>query len=201
MLPTWFSDQHKVLLSGGLAGTCAKTATAPLSRVTILFQVHSMVTTNKGQPNFAEGTLGAFSKILQREGVAALWRGNLTSVLHRFPYTAVNFWVFERLKAHLSGGRDADASPLHRLGAGAAAGAVACTACYPLELVRTRPTAQVARPPGAKPFAHRPRLERHWTIGVQSCRYSHHVTLSNVSSLISPRPPCIFDLGDVQVTS
>ena len=64
-----------------------------------------------------------------------------------------------------------------------------------------RSAAQVARPPGAKPFAHRPRLERHWTIGVQSCRYSHHVMLSNVSSLISPRPPCIFDLGDVQVTS
>ena len=90
--------------------------------------------------------------------------GNGTSVVHRFPYSATNFYTYEKVSAALralalaqakgsggsSGGisgrprlRDGTES-LVRFTAGAVAGAVATVGCYPLDLVRTRLTTQVS---------------------------------------------------------
>ena len=85
----------KQLFCGGIAGSVAKTVTAPLSRLTILFQVHSMVTTKTDRPKFSMSLGGGISKIIERGGIKSLWRGNATSVLHRFPYSAINFFVYE----------------------------------------------------------------------------------------------------------
>lgn len=87
----------KQLLCGGVAGATAKTVTAPFSRLTILYQVHSMVTTKKNHPKFALSLDGGFRKIVERGGLLAMWRGNGTSVLHRFPYSAINFYVYENM--------------------------------------------------------------------------------------------------------
>jgi hypothetical protein len=89
------TEAAKQLLCGGMAGAVAKTLTAPFSRLTILFQVHSMVTTKEHRPKFAMSLRGGVDKIIERGGVRALWRGNMTSVLHRFPYSAINFAVYE----------------------------------------------------------------------------------------------------------
>jgi solute carrier family 25 phosphate transporter 23/24/25/41 len=69
--------------------------------------------------------------------------------VHRLPYSAINFFVYERLMTTLSAGRpgrhrdDASAAAVgHRLLAGAGAGMCACAATYPLDLVRTRLAAQ-----------------------------------------------------------
>lgn len=35
----------------------------------------------------------AFMQIVRREGVKALWKGNGATMLHRLPYSAINFWV------------------------------------------------------------------------------------------------------------
>ena len=87
----------KQLFCGGVAGACAKTVTAPLSRIAMLYQVHSLVSTKgKVNPNYAEGVVDAGKKIIQREGPTAFWRGNGTSCLHRFPYSAINFFVYEK---------------------------------------------------------------------------------------------------------
>jgi hypothetical protein len=88
-------EAMKQLLCGGLAGSIAKTVTAPFSRLTILFQVHSLVTTKEHRPKFATSMTHGLSKIVERGGLVALWRGNMTSVLHRFPYSAINFYVYE----------------------------------------------------------------------------------------------------------
>lgn len=88
-------EAAKQLLCGGIAGSVAKTVTAPFSRLTILFQVHSMVTTKSNRPKYAMNVLGGFSKIVERGGLKSLWKGNMTSVLHRFPYSAINFYVYE----------------------------------------------------------------------------------------------------------
>jgi hypothetical protein len=87
----------KQLLCGGVAGATAKTVTAPFSRLTILYQVHSMVTTKKHHPKFALSLDGGFRKIVERGGLLSMWRGNGTSVLHRFPYSAINFYVYENM--------------------------------------------------------------------------------------------------------
>jgi hypothetical protein len=41
--------------------------------------------------------VGGFGKIVERGGLVSLWKGNLTSVLHRFPYSAINFFVYENM--------------------------------------------------------------------------------------------------------
>jgi len=85
----------KQLVCGGVAGSVAKTVTAPFSRLTILFQVHSMVTTRSNRPKYAMTMRSGFSKIVERGGLKSLWKGNMASVLHRFPYSAINFYVYE----------------------------------------------------------------------------------------------------------
>jgi solute carrier family 25 (mitochondrial phosphate transporter), member 23/24/25/41 len=111
---------------------------------------------------------GGFQKIIERGGIISLWKGNLTSVLHRFPYSAINFYVYEHSMDLLSSYRRRqrcyeeeephetagqlvrrvtqreDLGPsrleetLYKFAAGAMAGVCAVTACYPLDLIRTR---------------------------------------------------------------
>ena len=179
-------EAAKQLFCGGIAGSVAKTVTAPLSRLTILFQVHSMVTTRSNRPKFSMSMAGGIEKIIERGGIKSLWRGNMTSVIHRFPYSAINFFVYENALDALTGMRtdhkektetvttiarrmteriydsedDSTSSSdsrriqkrkslsgdetlaSHKFMAGAIAGTVAVTACYPLDLVRTRLTTQ-----------------------------------------------------------
>jgi solute carrier family 25 (mitochondrial phosphate transporter), member 23/24/25/41 len=90
-------EAAKQLFCGGIAGSVAKTVTAPFSRLTILFQVHSMVTTHQHRPRFAMSIQGGLAKIVERGGIVSLWRGNLTSVIHRFPYSGINFYLYENV--------------------------------------------------------------------------------------------------------
>jgi len=90
-----FSEALKQLFCGGVAGSIAKTITAPFSRLAILFQVHSLVTTKENRPKFATTISGGARKIIERGGILSLWKGNLTSVIHRFPYSAINFYCYE----------------------------------------------------------------------------------------------------------
>lgn len=144
----------KHLFAGGVAGSVAKTVTAPLSRLTILFQVHSLVTTKENRPKYATSYTEGMRKIIQRGGLLSMWKGNGTSVIHRFPFSAINFFVYENMldittkNRHLfelnqSQSKTKDAPPLARMISGATAGCTACVACYPLDLVRTRLTTEL----------------------------------------------------------
>jgi len=171
-------ENAKQLFCGGVAGSTAKTVTAPFSRITILSQVHSMVTSKQHRPKFAMSIREGFTKIVERGGIVSLWRGNGTSVLHRFPYSAINFFVYENMlkilhqeeevTPNLTSGQlarrlsfrldedDEEEQARRSIGsksnnnthastkflAGATAGSIACIACYPLDLVRTRLTTQ-----------------------------------------------------------
>ena len=148
------------LIAGGVAGSVAKTCTAPLSRVTILLQVKGIDLPNGASSGASLRnripleTLPALRALVREEGFASLWRGNGTSVVHRFPYSAINFWTFETAKRWLvlarSGRSEGEgserlrpkATPGDRFIAGAIAAATAVTLCYPLDLVRTRLAAQ-----------------------------------------------------------
>jgi hypothetical protein len=160
----------KQLLCGGIAGATAKTVTAPFSRLTILYQVHSMVTTKKHHPKFALSLDGGFRKIVERGGWQSMWRGNFTSVLHRFPYSAINFYVYEHmldmlhsnpeeqqertettqqlarrltLQEQTGTNNNNNSTARTKFLAGATAGCVAVVGCYPLDLVRTRLTTEL----------------------------------------------------------
>lgn len=38
------------------------------------------------------------SRIINEEGFRAFWKGNMVTIAHRLPYTAVNFYAYERYK-------------------------------------------------------------------------------------------------------
>jgi len=64
----------KQLFCGGMAGSVAKSVTAPLSRLTILYQVHPMVTTKESRPKFSMTIRGGLAKIIERGGLMSLWK-------------------------------------------------------------------------------------------------------------------------------
>lgn len=134
------------LLAGGIAGAFSKTCTAPLARLTILFQVqgmHSDVAALSKASIWREA-----SRIVNEEGFRAFWRGNLVTIAHRLPYSSVSFYAYERYKQllhsllgeNLRGNASTDMC-VHFLGGGMA-GLTAASATYPLDLVRTRLAAQ-----------------------------------------------------------
>nr|CCA23378.1 Mitochondrial Carrier (MC) Family putative [Albugo laibachii Nc14] len=142
-----------VLLAGGIAGSIGKTITAPLSRLTILFQVHSMVS-SRHRDRYSDSVSSALLKVLKTEGVLALWKGNGASVVHRFPYSAVNFFTFELLRTSIDQWKqETESDTTEELGSpgswkttflsGAIAGAFATIACYPIDLIRTRLATQL----------------------------------------------------------
>ncbi|XWS56634.1 hypothetical protein CRYUN_Cryun09bG0102800 [Craigia yunnanensis] len=135
------------LLAGGVAGALSKTCTAPLARLTILFQVqgmHSDAATLRKARIWHEA-----SRIVGEEGFRAFWKGNLVTIAHRLPYSSLNFYAYERYKKLLyllpgleSRGGNMSANLCINFVAGGLAGTTAASATYPLDLVRTRLAAQ-----------------------------------------------------------
>ncbi|KAK9683365.1 hypothetical protein RND81_10G135000 [Saponaria officinalis] len=135
------------LLAGGIAGAVSKTCTAPLARLTILFQIqgmHSNAATLRKACIWKEA-----SRIMREEGVRAFWKGNLVTIAHRLPYSSVSFYSYERYKNILqsfpgleSTSENLSAHLFVRLTGGFLAGVTAAATTYPLDLVRTRLAAQ-----------------------------------------------------------
>jgi len=139
-------QRAKQLIAGGIAGCAAKTAVAPLSRVTILMQVQSMRPnkfTDGRTPN-NQSLAASLRKIAQEEGPRGFWRGNGATMVHRFPYTAVTFYTNAHLRAQL---QRSSALPeqARLLLAGAGSASLAVVTCYPLDVVKTRLVAQTGR--------------------------------------------------------
>eukprot|EP01059_Diplonema_ambulator_P000519 TRINITY_DN10424_c1_g1_i1.p1 TRINITY_DN10424_c1_g1~~TRINITY_DN10424_c1_g1_i1.p1 ORF type:complete len:285 (+),score=55.59 TRINITY_DN10424_c1_g1_i1:735-1589(+) len=122
--PVWFE-----LLAGGASGGAAKTATAPMQRLVILQQVQKVS---------EKRMFRALKGVVERQGVLSLWRGNLVTVVHRFPYSGMSFTLYEWCKQFiekrggLTGNKVAD-----RGLAGCIAGGGAVALTYPLDTIRT----------------------------------------------------------------
>jgi solute carrier family 25 phosphate transporter 23/24/25/41 len=135
------------LLAGGIAGAISKTCTAPLARLTILFQLQGMQSEGAvlSRPNLRREA----SRIINEEGYRAFWKGNLVTVVHRIPYTAVNFYAYEKYNLFFNSNPvvqsfigNTSGNPIVHFVSGGLAGITAATATYPLDLVRTRLAAQ-----------------------------------------------------------
>ncbi|KDD72828.1 hypothetical protein H632_c2844p0, partial [Helicosporidium sp. ATCC 50920] len=140
-------ETTKLLCSGGLAGAVSKSATAPLARLTILYQVQGL---RAGPtPPLSQGVLSAMAQIVRGEGFRALWRGNGVTIVHRLPYSAANFWVYEQVNERWKRSGLSSLVPggdlARRFVSGGMAGLTACSLAYPLDLVRTRLAAQLGQ--------------------------------------------------------
>jgi len=38
------------------------------------------------------------SRIINEEGLRAFWKGNLVTIVHRLPYSSINFYAYEHYK-------------------------------------------------------------------------------------------------------
>ncbi|GKT34815.1 putative multi-domain containing protein [Aduncisulcus paluster] len=125
--------QH--LICGGISGAVAKTFTAPLDTIKVIFQIQK-----KGSQQY-DGFFDALFSIIKRDGVAGLWKGNSIGLLRIAPYTAVKFAAFERYKPFFAD-KNGELNNIRRLVAGACAGVTAVMCTYPLDAVKTRLTIQ-----------------------------------------------------------
>jgi solute carrier family 25 phosphate transporter 23/24/25/41 len=75
--------------------------------------------------------LAAAHQVVRREGVAALWKGNLATILHRLPYSSINFYTYEHANRFLLKQLPPKTDFARTLAAGGLAGLVSCSAVSP----------------------------------------------------------------------
>eukprot|EP00195_Chlamydomonas_chlamydogama_P017277 CAMPEP_0202901560 /NCGR_PEP_ID=MMETSP1392-20130828/14325_1 /ASSEMBLY_ACC=CAM_ASM_000868 /TAXON_ID=225041 /ORGANISM="Chlamydomonas chlamydogama, Strain SAG 11-48b" /LENGTH=304 /DNA_ID=CAMNT_0049588141 /DNA_START=206 /DNA_END=1120 /DNA_ORIENTATION=- len=131
-----FWDSSRMFLAGGLAGATARTATAPLDRIKLLFQVQAVASSGTS-PTAYTGVLQAGSKILREEGVLAFWKGNGINIVRIFPYSAAQLAANDSYKRVLADDHG-ELTVARRLTAGACAGMTATALTHPLDTVRLR---------------------------------------------------------------
>ncbi|XP_031106421.1 calcium-dependent mitochondrial ATP-magnesium/phosphate carrier protein 2-like [Ipomoea triloba] len=121
----------KYLIAGGVAGAASRTATAPLDRLKVVLQVQTT----------RASIMPAVKSIWKEGGILGFFRGNGINILKVAPESAIKFYTYEMLKnaiGHAKGRDQSDIGTSGRLIAGGLAGAVAQTAIYPMDLVKTR---------------------------------------------------------------
>ncbi|KAK7377536.1 hypothetical protein VNO80_02962 [Phaseolus coccineus] len=122
----------RYLIAGGVAGATSRTATAPLDRLKVVLQVQT-----------AQAHITPAIKAIWKEGgLLGFFRGNGLNVLKVAPESAIRFYSYEMLKTFIvrAKGEETQAGigAMGRLLAGGIAGAIAQTAIYPMDLVKTR---------------------------------------------------------------
>lgn len=136
------------IFAGGIAGMIAKTFVAPFDRIKILYQISSAEFRFQNVPSVA-------MKIVKQEGPTALWKGNTATMIRVFPYSGIQFMVYDRCKTFLlreqeimyTRDKAADPNtpkpkwgltPKESLLAGMTAGAISVVCTYPLDLTRAQ---------------------------------------------------------------
>ncbi|CAR30807.1 hypothetical protein ZYGR_0P01090 [Zygosaccharomyces rouxii] len=136
------NDASVAFLAGGLAGAVSRTVVSPFERVKILLQVQS------SSESYSGGVSSAVKQLYKEEGVKGLFRGNGLNCIRVFPYSAVQFLVYEGSKNfifHVDGvNGNGRLTTFQRLFSGALCGGASVMATYPLDLVRTRLAIQTA---------------------------------------------------------
>lgn len=119
----------KLLTAGGLAGAIARTATAPLDRMKLLFQTNKLpgMTTAQG-----------FIHIFKQQGLLSFWAGNAALVIRIFPYSAIQMGTYDIYKQLILRADQTDLTVEQRLVAGALAGMTGTFFTHPLDCLRLR---------------------------------------------------------------
>ncbi|KAI1412638.1 mitochondrial thiamine pyrophosphate carrier 1 [Hypoxylon sp. FL1857] len=143
----------QVVAAGATAGLISRFVVAPLDVVKIRLQLQSHSLSDplsqvdlRGSPIY-KGTVGTFKHIIANEGITALWKGNVPAELLYVAYASIQFTTYRSttllLQRVFGEGRDKGLpQSAESFISGAAAGATATAATYPLDLLRTRFAAQ-----------------------------------------------------------
>jgi len=136
----------KRMVAGGTASCIAKVATSPLSRTTILMQVQSRQAklANRANQVCGQGMIACMRTVYKEEGFLAFWRGTGATCVHRFPYGAISFYSNAKIKLYFERASWSKNLSEHtaRLVAGCGSATIAVACCYPLDVIKTRITAQ-----------------------------------------------------------
>jgi len=121
------------ILLGGMAGALAKTVIAPGDRIKILYQV------NPDRQFTLSKAWKTGSKIVKNNGVFALWRGNMATMMRIIPHSGIAYMTFDRTEEAVVfyTGQETK-TPMSRFFAGAVAGGTATMVSYPFDLLRAR---------------------------------------------------------------
>ncbi|GAX84833.1 hypothetical protein CEUSTIGMA_g12254.t1 [Chlamydomonas eustigma] len=129
-------DSARMFIAGGTAGAIARTATAPLDRIKLLFQVQAVAGSGATATAYT-GVGQAASKIFREEGVTAFWKGNGVNVIRIFPYSAAQLASNDTYKRLLAD-ENQELNVARRLLSGACAGMTATALTHPLDTLRLR---------------------------------------------------------------
>ncbi|KAI0562746.1 Mitochondrial carrier [Gracilaria domingensis] len=116
-------------IAGGLAGMTAATMCYPLDTAKTLLTAH---------PERFSGVLQTMLAFSRQQGPRALYRGLSPTLVAMMPYAGLDFAIYEQLKLIYMRRNNKEANLVILLVIGAFAGAVAQTACHPLDVVRKR---------------------------------------------------------------
>jgi solute carrier family 25 (mitochondrial thiamine pyrophosphate transporter), member 19 len=140
-------SRKQVILAGGVAGLLSRFCTAPLDvvKIRLQLQTHSLSDPLSHQgvkgPVY-KGILPTLKTIISQEGVTGLWKGNIPAELLYVCYGGIQFTSYRSISQLQATLPYRLPSSVESFISGAAAGAVATTATYPLDLLRTRFAAQ-----------------------------------------------------------
>lgn len=116
-------------IAGGMAGIVAATICYPLDTAKTLLTTY---------PERFHGVFGTITSIARTKGPGALYRGLSPTLVAMMPYAGLDFAIYEQLKLFYLRRNNKEANLFILLCIGAFAGAVAQTACHPLDVLRKR---------------------------------------------------------------
>lgn len=150
MLPSFISKKFALeVIAGGAGGGISRTIVAPLERVKVLLQVQELALSKSQVSRPYSGIMDALVRIPKEQGFLAYWRGNGVNVIRIVPNSAIKFSTFDHFKRlTFPGGEDKYKKDyrdftLRKLACGGLSGVVTIIPIYPLDLARTRLTADV----------------------------------------------------------
>lgn len=130
------------LIAGGVAGAVSRTVVSPFERAKILLQLQG-----PGQNQAYKGMFATIIKMYRDEGYRGWFRGNLLNCVRIFPYSAIQFAVFENCKSIIINKYPRTTNELNsmeRVASGSLAGLLSVLATYPLDLIRARISVRTA---------------------------------------------------------
>lgn len=133
------NDSNASFLAGGIAGAISRTVVSPFERAKILLQLQG-----PGSAQTYHGMFPTIFKMFKDEGWRGLFRGNTLNCIRIFPYSAVQYAVFEDCKVLIEKYKTTPLTSFDRFVAASFGGVVSVAVTYPLDLIRARITVQTA---------------------------------------------------------